>query len=103
MITGRLRKQLPKPSKPIDGTMTCHDKRLLWWDDPTTTMGRILAEIRNPEIMSASTHGIQFRGFEPSGIDKSGREVLKYQEWWITPNSLANAKSAGTDASEKTL
>jgi len=92
MITGRLQKQLPKPSKPINGTMTCHDKRLLWWDDPTTTMGRILAEIRNPEIMSASTHGIQFRGFEPSGIDKSGREVLKYQEWWITPNSSANAR-----------
>jgi len=100
MITGRLQKQLPKPSKPIGGTMTYHEKRLLWWDDPTTTMGRILAEIRNPEIMSASTHGIQFRGFEPSGIDKSGREVLKYQEWWITPNSPANAQAMAS-ADEK--
>jgi hypothetical protein len=92
MITGKLQKQLPKPSKPINGTMTCYEKRLLWWDDPTTTMGRILAEIRTPEIISASTHGIYFRGFEPSGVDKSGREILKYQEWWITPKSLATPR-----------
>ena len=85
MISGRLQKQLPKPSKPINGAMTSDNKRLIWWDDPTTVLAKILAEIRNPEIMSASTYGIQFRGFEPSGIDKSGREVLKYQEWWITP------------------
>lgn len=85
MITGRLQKQLPKPSKPIVGAMTCHDKRALWWDDPSTSNGKILAEIRNPEIVSSSTHGIHFRGFEPSGTDKTGREVLKYQEWWITP------------------
>ena len=88
MIKGRLQKQLPKPSKPINGTMTSDKKRMIWWDDPTTASGRILAEIRNPEIMSASTHGIQFSGFEPSGIDRSGREVLKYQEWWITTNEI---------------
>jgi hypothetical protein len=85
MITGRLQKTLPKQSKPIDGAMTSNEKRMLWWDDPSKVDGRILAEIRNPEIMSASKYGIQFRGFEPSGIDKSGREILKYQEWWITP------------------
>jgi hypothetical protein len=65
--------------------MTCDDKRLMWWDDPTRTSGKILSELRNPEIVSASTHGIMFRGYEPSGTDNAGREVLKYQEWWITP------------------
>lgn len=95
MINGQLQKQLPKPSKPIEGIATCHEKRLLWWDDPTATTGKILAEIRNPEIMSASTHGIHFRGFEPSGFDNSGREILKYQEWWITPNKDLKTQNMG--------
>ncbi len=85
MIAGRLQKQLPKPLKPIRGVMTCNGKQMYWWDDPTTASGNVLAEIRNPQIVSASTRGIMFSGFEPSGIDKAGREILKYQEWWITP------------------
>lgn len=84
MITGRLVKQLPKPSKPIDGVMTADDKKMYWWDDPTTENGKVLAKLRLPEILSASTRGIHFSGFE-SGVDKMGRETLIYQEWWITP------------------
>jgi hypothetical protein len=90
MIKGQLQKQLPKPSKPILGAMTCHDKQLFWWDDPTAPIGRILTQMRNPEIVSANSHGIHIKGYEPSGIDKSGREVLKYQEWWITPTLKNN-------------
>ena len=84
MITGRLVKQLPKPSKPIDGVMTADDKKMYWWDDPTTENGRVLAELNRPEILSVSTQGIHFKGLE-YGVDKAGCSTAKYQEWWITP------------------
>ena len=87
MITGLLFKQLPKASKPIAGTLTCNEKRMIWWDDPAATTGKVLAEIINPEVVFASTHGIYFKGFEPCGTDKTGRQIAKYQEWWITPNN----------------
>lgn len=95
MIAGRLIKQLPKPSKPIDGVMTAEDKKMYWWDDPTTEMGMVLAELHLPEILSASTKGIHFKGFE-SGFDKKGRETLKYQEWWITSIPATTEEKAET-------
>lgn len=85
MIAGLLQKQLPKPSVAQHGVLTCQNALMRWWDDPTTTTGKIISELENPEILSASTHGVHFRGFEPSGTDKSGRKIMKYQEWWITP------------------
>jgi len=80
-----MHKQKPKALPPIEGVMTCHEKRLIWWDDAASTQGKKLAEMIHPEIISASTYGVLFRGFEPRGVDKLGREILEYQEWWITP------------------
>jgi len=92
MISGLLNRGFPKPksgklfSKLLSGVLTFEHKRMLWWDDPTKEDGKILAELCNPEIKTISTFGIHICGFEPAGIDKAGREILKYQEWWITKN-----------------
>jgi len=85
MITGYLYKQYPKPSKkPIYGTVSCDQKRMFLWENLESKNTHILAELRVPEIVHASTKGVLFRGFEPYGFDKTGREITKYQEWWIT-------------------
>jgi hypothetical protein len=85
MITGTLRKQKPKPGAAIIGMMTADSNNLQWWDDSTQRHGRIMAELRKAEIQSASSHGISIKGYEPAGVDRHGREILKYQEWWLTP------------------
>ena len=88
MIKGKLFKQQPIPSKPvvgIAGMLTADGNDLKWWNDCTSVNGKVLAELRKAEIQAASSHGILFRGYEPAATDKHGREVLKYQEWWITP------------------
>jgi hypothetical protein len=64
---------------------------LKWWDDPTSDHARLLAELRHAEIVSASSHGIMLKGYEPAGVDRHGREVMKYQEWWITPTIAEKA------------
>lgn len=92
MNMGLMQKRLSRPSVPQCGVMTCQGGVMRWWDDPTSAAGKILAVLRNPEMISASTKGIHFRGFEPSGVDRGGREVLKYQEWWITPAEKEVAK-----------
>ncbi len=86
MIKGKLHKQHPNlKSKPIVGMLTADGSELKWRDDCTVSSGKVLAELKKAELVSASSYGIEFRGYEPAAPDKHGREVLKYQEWWITP------------------
>ena len=87
-MKGKLYKQKPIPTKPgsgIVGMLTADGNELIWWSDCTAARGKVLAKLKKAEIVSASSYGIEFRGYEPAAPDKHGREVLKYQEWWITP------------------
>ena len=84
MIKGNLNKAFPKTNKLVPGQATFSHNRMIWWDDLSIVSATILAELRNPEIVFASSRLVQWRGFEPAGVDKSGREILKYQEWFIT-------------------
>jgi hypothetical protein len=75
----QLFKQRPKPPKvPITGYFTVGDKKAQFW-----TNGARIYELYFPEIVHASSIGIYLKGFEPAGADKTGREITKYQEWWI--------------------
>ena len=80
----KLYKQLPKPAKkPIEGQITAHHKNMDFWTPNAGGDGKIAASLSHPEIVYATSHGIYLKGYEPSGVDKTGREVVKYQEWWI--------------------
>ena len=79
----KLYKQLPNPPKsPIIGQFTVHNKVADFWT-PDATKGSLVAELRFPEIVHASSEGIFLNGYEPAGVDKTGREITKYQEWWM--------------------
>ncbi len=59
---------------------------MFFWDDPTAHNGRVLAQLEKPEIIFISTTGLMFKGYEPDGVDKTGRKKFKYQEWFIAFN-----------------
>lgn len=88
MITGKLIKQHPRPSKAakaIAGWLTVDHGHATWWDDPRTPDGKPLAELDKPEIESCSTHGLMLRGFESIGSDEHGTPLYRFQRWYITP------------------
>ena len=79
----KLYKQRPKPAKkPIIGQFTVNNKVADFWT-PDASKGSRVAELRYPEIVHSSSLGIFLKGWEPTGIDKTGREVTRYQEWWM--------------------
>lgn len=83
MVTGKLYTQQPKPSKtPIAGVLSYSDGKLQWRSGYGPG-SKVLAALLHPEITHASSESIEFKGYEPTGYD-AGREVVKYQEWWIT-------------------
>ena len=70
--------QLPKISKiPILGTLAI-DKNFAYF----FVLNSLSASLSKPEIIFINPDGIMLKGYEPAGIDFSGREKFKYQEWF---------------------
>ena len=86
-----LRKQLPKKEKngttgilSID-TSTLVNKRTAYFLDEQE---RCVATLNNPEVVWINPHGIYLKGYEPDGVDKTGRQKYKYQEWFCYTGEL---------------
>jgi hypothetical protein len=83
-MTGLLYIQKPKPSKtPLTGAATCDRGQMIYWDNPADPHARIMAQLEKPEIMFINSSGMMVKGYEPDGVDKTGRAKYKYQEWFI--------------------
>jgi len=77
----KLYKQFPRVvQRGIEGYLDIANKIANWFEDDNTPF----AELRNPEIITATSLGMGLKGYEPVGTDKIGRVRFKYQEWWIT-------------------
>lgn len=90
MLTGRFKLfiQFPKPSKkPVEGTfcaagLSGKPVEALFCTGDAGKDDVIVAKLERPEVVYANTHGIMFRGYEPTGADRSGVPTFRYQEWW---------------------
>lgn len=81
-----LHTQLTKTGNPIVGTLSSDKTQCLFSEDETG----INFLLEQPEIIFINPDGIMLRGFEPDGVDKTGRKKYKYQEWycrWIVESA----------------
>lgn len=74
-----LTKQLPKLSKKTMGYLDVDSKtkRAMFW----TENDKCIADMESVQIKCANTEVIILSGFEPAGLDRTGRGKFKYQEW----------------------
>ena len=76
--------QQPKPREVGPGVLSV-DKagEAMFFSGHGESGAAVLASLRRARLDTASANGIMLSGFESTGIDRSGREKLAYQEWWL--------------------
>lgn len=87
-----LTKQLPKVKKPKIVTGYFHLSEDHHIVNFYTLKDEFVAELRDPKVKFSNGVGIFLYGNEPSGFDKTGRSISKYQEWWIDFKEVIDRK-----------
>ena len=76
--------QFPKPKTLGEGRLSIgKDGDADFFEGDASAESRLLASIVRVQIRWAAAGGILLSGMEPDGVDKSGRQKYKSQEWWL--------------------
>ena len=76
--------QFPKPNTLAEGRLSIgEDGGADFFEGDANAESRLLASMVRVQIRWAAAGGILLSGMEPDGVDKSGRQKFKSQEWWL--------------------
>jgi len=82
----RLVTQHPKPAKVVGLGVLDVDRKTreaTFFSGEGGAADRVLATMQRVQLDFAAAHGIMLSGFEVTGHDRTGRQKLGWQEWWL--------------------
>lgn len=76
--------QHPKPKFVGNGTFTADHGDSQFFSGNADFDDRVLAQMTRIKVEWANSIGIMISGLEPCGVDVSGRQKFKFQEWFLS-------------------